>query len=66
MSAGLLSNHFIMPLIGVSHLLFSSSEPLKEASGADLEKVRYCPIPRPEGSQSRFTGSGQGENDAPP
>lgn len=40
MSADILSKHLIMPLISLSHLAFSSADPVSELTDADLEKVR--------------------------
>ncbi|EKM58210.1 uncharacterized protein PHACADRAFT_207044 [Phanerochaete carnosa HHB-10118-sp] len=37
-SADVLSQHLIMPLISVTHLAFSSADPVSELSEADLEK----------------------------
>ncbi|KAI0925975.1 hypothetical protein AcW1_008260 [Taiwanofungus camphoratus] len=38
-SAEILSKHLIMPLISVTHLSFSSADPVSEISEADLEKA---------------------------
>lgn len=38
-SADVLSQHLIMPLISVTHLAFSSSDPVSELSGSDLGEV---------------------------
>ncbi|PIL29787.1 hypothetical protein GSI_07993 [Ganoderma sinense ZZ0214-1] len=38
MSADVLSKHLILPLISMSHLAFSSADPLSTTSEADLEK----------------------------
>jgi hypothetical protein len=39
-STEILSKHLIIPLISVTHLAFSSADPVSELSEADLEKVR--------------------------
>lgn len=39
MSADILSKQLILPLISVTHLAFSSADPVNEMSEADLEKV---------------------------
>ncbi|KIP05010.1 hypothetical protein PHLGIDRAFT_129130 [Phlebiopsis gigantea 11061_1 CR5-6] len=38
-SADVLSQHLIMPLISVTHLAFSSSDPVSELSSSDLEQA---------------------------
>ena len=40
LSAEILSQHLIIPLISVTHLAFSSADPVSELSESDLEKVR--------------------------
>ena len=48
MSADVLSKHLILPLISMSHLAFSSADPLGTTSETDLEKVRgSTPLLRP-------------------
>ena len=39
-SADVLSKHLILPLISVTHMAFSSADPVSELASADLEKVR--------------------------
>ncbi|KAH9928631.1 uncharacterized protein B0H18DRAFT_999770 [Fomitopsis serialis] len=39
LSAQILSKHLIMPLISLTHLAFSSADPVSELSEADLEKT---------------------------
>ena len=46
MSAELLSQHLILPLITTAHLAFYSPDPVSELSEADLEKVSTLICPR--------------------
>lgn len=46
MSAELLAQHLILPLITTAHLAFYSPDPVSELSEADLEKVGDVICPR--------------------
>ena len=46
LSAEILSQHLIMPLVSLTHLAFTSADPVSELSDADLEKVRRLQLHR--------------------
>lgn len=49
MSADILSKHLILPMISMTHLAFSSADPLGTTSEKDMEKVRRA-FPHAESS----------------